>query len=374
MNMITNFAETISARFRIDDPADFRLHVVRLFRYLGIPALTLFSIDDLLAHRWDEAVFTLAILMVFFLTVRLDITVKQSTRIFRAAVGLLTANFLYLLAAKPDTHAGAMWMFLIPLPVALLFGFSEGTIWIAASDLAALAAMIFSPLHAGVSTEFIVRFGFAYTSLGILALITEFVRGQTQNLYIRKQRELLRLNEKYAGKALLDPLTDVYNREFLTEMLPGIISYSVEAKQPLSVIVCDLDDFKLVNDSHGHVAGDEVLKITAALLQQNLRSGNDNLVRFGGDEFIIFLRNTTLENAVRLADRLREKLTAKVMKEKGLTITCSFGATEMLETDLGSGRANAATRLIARADEFLYRAKSLGKDQVVYREPAKENG
>jgi diguanylate cyclase (GGDEF)-like protein len=361
INLIRNFL----SGFKIQRPEDFKLHTVRLFRVLGIPVLGYFAIADFLNGELDEAIFNLILLTAFIFSTRTDINPKISKIIYRVVVGLLAGNFIYVIATNPETYLVSMWMYLIPLPAALLFGVAEGMLWIVVSGVAAVLALSSSAGHDPVSTTYITRFGIIYLILGILSLAAEFVRKNTQDLYLNKQKELSDFNENISGKVMLDSLTGAYNRSFLTELLPGLLQFAHDGETPLTVLLCDIDQFKQVNDTYGHVHGDHVLKSAAELFMRNLRSATDNLVRYGGDEFLIVLRNAKLENAARLAERLRVKIENLNFQDSNLKITCSFGVAELTASDFEEDKKTASVQLIARADKCLYQAKHQGKNQVV---------
>ena len=210
-----------------------------------------------------------------------------------------------------------------------------------------------------------IRFGFIYMVLGLLALTAEYVRKSIQDLYLEKQNELLHFNENISEKVLLDSLTGAYNRGFLTELFPGLLQFASDADTPLTILLCDIDQFKVVNDLNGHVQGDRVLKTVAQLFIDNLRNATDNLVRYGGDEFMIVLRNAELEGAANLAERLRINIENLTFAEMDKGITCSFGVAELKPTDFEEEGELAAVQLVARADKCLYQAKHQGKNQVV---------
>ena len=132
---------------------------------------------------------------------------------------------------------------------------------------------------------------------------------------------------------LLDSLTGAYNRNFLTEIFPGLLQHANQTGTALTIVLCDIDQFKVENDSYGHVNGDHILKSTAEIFLGNLRSATDNLVRYGGDEFLIVLRNTQLDDAARLAERMRIKIENLQFPDIDQATTCSFGVAELSPTD-----------------------------------------
>ncbi|MGE0108327.1 MAG: PleD family two-component system response regulator [Bdellovibrionales bacterium] len=185
---------------------------------------------------------------------------------------------------------------------------------------------------------------------------------QQKQHYDRLKQKL----EQNLSLALIDPLTGAYNRRYLDMHLPALFARCSQGKRPLSVVSLDLDHFKAVNDTHGHAAGDVVLKETVNRLQTNLRA-SDLVVRMGGEEFSIILPETELEIARMAAERLRLAIaqTPIVVNEGGLTIdvSASFGVAA-----INHESNESAQKILDRADAALYRAKETGRNKVVIEE------
>ncbi len=156
-----------------------------------------------------------------------------------------------------------------------------------------------------------------------------------------------------------DPLTGLANRGSALAELQNRFGLSQRYGRPLSVVVCDLDHFKQVNDTYGHGAGDFVLHTFGERLIATLREA-DLAGRIGGEEFLMVLPETDLAGARPFAERLRKAIAATPIQlaSGGLTVTCSMGIAERTGDDLNAGQ------LLARADAALYRAKGGGRNQV----------
>lgn len=154
-----------------------------------------------------------------------------------------------------------------------------------------------------------------------------------------------------------DQLTGLYNRHKLQELFEFEKRQVLRYKTDLSIILMDLDSFKPVNDEYGHQAGDMVLKEIALILQSSLRS-SDVVARWGGEEFLITTPKTALNEAVKVANSLRQKIKSSLFSYVG-TMTASFGVAVFKEGD-------NLDQLIQRADRALYLAKESGKDNVKY--------
>lgn len=161
-------------------------------------------------------------------------------------------------------------------------------------------------------------------------------------------------------RAERDHLTGLYNRLALYRLLPRMLKRAQEQEKPLVVAMLDLDDFKRINDQHGHQAGDEVLRFVAGVIKRSLR--NDDLaVRFGGEEFVIVLPATDFTKAKIPLERIRAQIVAERMLPVGEGLTVSIGVAGY--TGQGPVELN---ELIRQADEAMYRAKELGKNRVVF--------
>lgn len=158
--------------------------------------------------------------------------------------------------------------------------------------------------------------------------------------------------------AAVDPLTNCYNRRALSKYLETDVAVARRYGHELSVVMIDIDDFKKINDTHGHGAGDRVLKEVSRVIAETVRK-SDFLARFGGEEFVLVLPETALYHAVQLAEKVRNAIDSRIFMIDGVAIrvTASFGV-----SDLRSG-ANTVG-LLREADEMLYRAKSRGKNRV----------
>lgn len=174
-----------------------------------------------------------------------------------------------------------------------------------------------------------------------------------------RTQELSVLVDEVRQLSQVDALTGAYNRRAMELRLPLDIERSVRYERPLSVIFIDIDHFKRINDQHGHGVGDAVLRDVAKRLQNGLRSNVDWMVRFGGEEFVIFLPETHLCQALEVANRLLEAMRQVPWKRNGLALdlTCSFGVTQFVQGD-------SMDSLLHRADSLLYQAKKEGRNRV----------
>ena len=171
------------------------------------------------------------------------------------------------------------------------------------------------------------------------------------------------LFDQVKSMAIRDALTGLYNYGYFKEALHYEVEKSRRYKTPLSLLFLDIDDFKQVNDTLGHLKGDKIMRQVAAILKQGIRQA-DLLCRYGGDEFVMLLSQTPPEQATILAERLRRRIAQSSMNrlEQALKVTVSIGVAGL--------RPEMSTEdLIKEADDAHYRAKQAGKNRVAGPEP-----
>lgn len=189
-------------------------------------------------------------------------------------------------------------------------------------------------------------------------------RLQTAQRILRLEQSLLAANDRNVLLSITDALTGTYNRRHLMAQLPKELERTRRYARPLSAVLCDIDNFKVVNDNHGHQVGDDVLVQFAALLQRAIRSDVDWIVRYGGEEFLVVLPEADFGAALAFAERIRKQLDASGVEAAGgtLPITASFGVTSYSGgTDQAESSMDA---VIAAADACLYRSKQAGRNCV----------
>lgn len=172
-----------------------------------------------------------------------------------------------------------------------------------------------------------------------------------------KMRILAEAHETISRLAATDEMTGLYNRRFFNENFAKAMSSAKRYHFAVSLIIADVDKFKLVNDTHGHSTGDQVLKLFADTMRSVTRT-EEVVARWGGEEFIILLSHTALEGASAVAERVRCTFAAQSCSVMSFEVTASFGVVEMHDGE-------DAEDMIRRADAALYRAKDEGRNRVV---------
>ena len=173
--------------------------------------------------------------------------------------------------------------------------------------------------------------------------------------------KLHELNKQLESLAITDGLTQLYNHRFFMESLSREFSRARRGSGALACLMADIDDFKKFNDTYGHQKGDEILFRVASILQGS-RRGSDMVARYGGEEFVLLLPDTKLDQAVKLAEKLRknvEQTSIKSEKKEKLTVTISIGAFAYTDNNIKDYR-----ELLNKVDQALYLAKEKGKNRV----------
>jgi diguanylate cyclase len=179
----------------------------------------------------------------------------------------------------------------------------------------------------------------------------------------RQEIEQLQQNlEVVRTESITDPLTTLANRKFFDVELGKAIAEAKQSGEPLTLLMCDIDHFKAFNDKFGHVTGDQVLRLVAMSMKQNVK-GRDIAARYGGEEFIVALPKTALPQGITVADHIRRAIMTKELTKRSSgehlgRVTISIGVALLRAADTPAA-------LIERADECLYAAKRSGRNRVI---------
>jgi diguanylate cyclase (GGDEF)-like protein len=198
------------------------------------------------------------------------------------------------------------------------------------------------------------------------------LRLELENRTKESEEKVMRFGaDLHALRALADTdgLTGLLNRRAFLPFAEDALSYFKRYQRPFSNLMFDIDHFKRVNDTYGHAVGDEVIRAVGASIQEEIRT-TDKVARFGGEEFVVLLRETDELVAARMADRLKRKIAALNVRSDGHTVkfTTSVGCA------VSDERSRDLEDIIQRADKALYTAKSAGRNRVrVYRESSTDS-
>ena len=202
----------------------------------------------------------------------------------------------------------------------------------------------------------------------VIGMVAQF-KDITERKYA--ENTLKEANERLERLSTSNGLTGVANRRCFDQTLQREWTRLQRTKDHLSLIMCDVDFFKLYNDAYGHQGGDDCLKSVAQALQDNARRGGDCVARYGGEEFAVIMPATEEKNAVYVADKIRQAVEKMAMAHSKSSVaphvTLSLGVATVVPDD-----PETPESLIKRADEALYRAKSSGRNRVVLWEPLQD--
>ncbi|MDD2321911.1 MAG: diguanylate cyclase [Geobacteraceae bacterium] len=192
------------------------------------------------------------------------------------------------------------------------------------------------------------------------------MRLKTADRILSLESSLKKSYEEIKALSVKDHLTKVYNRGYLDERLVHEVKRTFRFERPLSLIMFDLDHFKIINDTFGHAAGDQVLMESAWLMGISIRQEIDWIARYGGEEFVVVLPETILPGALVAAERLRARLAGHVVvvNDVEIRVTASFGVASFTPSSQKEDMTMAAT-LVEKADRCLYLAKKEGRNRVV---------
>lgn len=353
-----NGLTTVGCRSDHDEDTNRKIVVINLFAIVGMSITLILGIRALFHEQRTLGIvlFLSAFLFGLSKSVLIHSKLKHSHIIAPALLVIcLISLTIYLVISGGVANTGPLWIFVLP-PVAMFFaGVFYGVITIGLF-IALCSVILFTPndalLVASYSPEFKVRLLLAFATVTFLSAFYEHSR-QTSFTIIRD------ISEKFEHQALFDALTDLPNRRGIQKLIVHEISRAKRQKEDLTLILCDIDRFKQVNDKYGHDSGDIALMHVARLFSEAIRD-QDAVARWGGEEFLFVLPTTNENNGVMLAEKIRKTLanTPAELKETTLTITASFGVAQL---NLADGLDNA----LSLADKALYQAKEKGRNKVL---------
>lgn len=229
----------------------------------------------------------------------------------------------------------------------------------AAGLLAPVGLFIHSAVTGHGFDPFRLSLALAVGGMTIFAIVGRLI-GRRDDLLMERNRELATLSKQLRELATIDALTKIQNRRSFDERLKMELDRTRRYGVPCALVMIDLDHFKMVNDRHGHLAGDEVLRHIAVLLEAGKRSG-DVIARYGGEELVAILPHTEAPDAAAWAERARARIESQPTRfhSGAIVVTASFGVAS------ASPRRADAARLIEAADKALYAAKRRGGNAVI---------
>lgn len=336
----------------VDDSYRYYMQMVVFPMILGCVSLGMFTMN-MITHK---ALLAAATLIFGIESLLIAIMVRIQKRTSGFAYVLYSVNvlalFTYFLITGGTAGFSPMWICILPMCGFMLFGLKKGTIVCSIMFLITVFLLDTPPGQCLVmydfTSEFKMRFPVVYLSCFILGFIFEWIRGTT-NI------SLMQMREQYRNGMVTDSLTNLHNRYWIESITDRLMS-SLERGETLGIIIFDIDRFKSINDKYGHIFGDKVLRVLAAKVREIT---DENLCRWGGEEFIYFAIGLKEDAFSLLAEKIRvmaENMTIEGCKDK---ITVSVGAVFCDKRDADM------TELIREADNALYKAKEQGRNCTV---------
>ncbi|MEH6712320.1 MAG: GGDEF domain-containing protein [Paraglaciecola polaris] len=341
-----------------------QIQVTNLFGFIGYTITFILGISALqrsdFSHNEDLYLgIVLLIASVLFFLSRIILKHFQSKNGYTFSANLVTyalmVLMLYLVITGGVKSTGPLWIYIVP-PVVLFFGgLKRGLIYVGLFAVAVIVVMWYpnnTMLLAHYSDEFKSRLIYSFITVGMLFVFYEYSRQRSFKI-------LQELSQRFEKQARLDPLSGLQNRRGMLEKLEYEHQRTLRHTKNMTIMMCDIDNFKRVNDEFGHDAGDQVIKEVGQLFAKGLRK-QDTVARWGGEEFLFLLPETTQEQAFILAEKLRIKVADSeyVFGSTRLSVTVSIGIYQMHPQD-------SLDHAISRADTNLYRAKTHGRNCTV---------
>jgi diguanylate cyclase (GGDEF)-like protein len=331
-----------------------RMILIYMGMSIGCAVLIIMAVYNNMLEKYTLVAMNCSVagLLVFLMA---HLHIKKNVRVTAVVTTMITWTFfLWLLIYGGTNNSTFVWCYTFPLYANFLIGVRRGTIASVLMCLAFIAYFLFDsnfPNLAQYTIDLKIRFALAYLVLVSFAYMSE-------NMRVKAQAELKNVNDNFSELAIkneklekvssIDPLTGLNNRMKIDEVLDSEIKLAICSCRTMSLVIIDLDFFKEVNDTYGHLVGDKVLCEFARFLEGNVRD-SDTVGRWGGEEFVVISPATSGDQGMAIAEKLRSNLTQTDFTKVG-RITASFGVTEFHEDD-------SIDSFIKRADEALYSAK-----------------
>ncbi len=322
--------------------------------YLGIIFLSLFGIKSILSgsdiYGYGLLTFALstALSLAYYKTSGSDVIHKSYLTVS------FTLLYLYLLATGGQENTGLLWCYAYPLLIFTFIGLKRGLAYLVFIVICSII-ILYAPDHPLVTHSYSdntrSRFVGSMFFISLMSFLLELERERAYEGMKRAHSQL----EKYA---ITDELTGLYNRRGINKKIQYELQRSRRENSEVTVILCDADLFKNINDKYGHDVGDTALKLLASLFKSGLRA-TDYAGRWGGEEFALVLPNTPVQEGFMLAERIRQKIADCHLKHENIDIKLS------ISSGISSSRYfDEYDELIKAIDVSLYRAKKAGRNRT----------
>jgi diguanylate cyclase (GGDEF)-like protein len=374
---LLRFPQPLEARFRQDSVATQREISTRM-GIVGILLFDIFLIGDYILY--PSRIWHCVVIRVFLFTPCAALAIfigkrYRGTRLHEISrvLALAFAGFCALAAGSSATGRSSVFT---ELNLILVLSLGNLAMRMRIPQLLTLNLLwltenaVYLSRFARLDRSFRVGCFFIYIAFGVTTLIAAWqIEREQRRIFLLMQRDELRAaqlaihNRDLEQLSVLDPLTEVANRRYLEVYLDDLWRALAKRNDAvLSLVMADIDHFKQINDTHGHLFGDRMLKLVTSALSAGVRP-TDLVARFGGEEFVIVLPNLSQESAARIAERISLELRSTPIAEPGqsapiaITISCGVAATRVFH-------GTTPQQLLEQADRALYEAKNAGRDRV----------
>ena len=329
-------------------------HVFSLFALVGMSITGVMGFIALFNRNFILAASLFIASSIFFAgyyAYKKNNNVKLSSAIVLYSLYIL---MFYLIFTGGVENTGPLWVFIVAPVSVFIQGLKRGLIDIAIFVIMSITIMLI-PIdiiaHAAFSTEFKLRLLYSFLTVTFLSALYEYSREQSY-------KQALALSDKYQKLANFDPLTQLSNRRDALFILKREQVRALRNKDPLSIILCDVDYFKKINDKYGHNAGDAVLIDLAKIFTKSMRE-QDCVARWGGEEFLFILPQTEAKSANIFAEKIQKILQNHIVNHENekISVKVSMGIEQFKDNQTIDDAIN-------NADKRLYQAKNAGRNQI----------
>jgi len=372
MRLLSNIYGKSSELINTGLQDDFTYNEKRYLQFSNLAALVTFfaAFNGILIYIYavvylpsgEQSLFQLLISLVLVISTLLVIYLNKKYYYETAKELLLLAPLVVIttlaLCAQKET-GDYLYFFLAPVGIFFFLGLNRKSyIWVATTFLILLLTLYYQAnypplIPVSKATENINYIVTLINIFVILTILTSFLIRTNKNM----EKQLTELMET-------DHLTGLYNRRKYSIHSEQLYHAAKNEKLPLSILIFDIDHFKAYNDTYGHLCGDGALKLIAEILNKHIKNEKDHMFRFGGEEFVAILTNTSLEKAVQLAQKIQADILNEAIEHKTSSthdcMTCSVG----IASEIPNNNVHYS-ELFEKADKNLYLAKDQGRNRIV---------
>jgi diguanylate cyclase (GGDEF)-like protein len=352
----------------LESPTEYQNHLVVLLAIFSMPVLLFFTIFEIFIDKEiTEGLVNLVNLIIFVILFILRIRQFERKWLYRIGAATITINFVSGVFYSPALFSNIVWIFVLPLPFVLLFGLRVGLVWMTITGIFSIVGILYNPhLSEGSLFGFIFSFFMSFSIQCVVASLSENVRRRgfeqavaAQDTLQSQLQEIEVLQTELEHQLTIDSLTGLYNRRLLDDVLERELARAKRKGHPVCLVLVDIDNFKSVNDTHGHQTGDLILIEMAKLIKTNIRK-SDVGCRWGGDEFIMLFPECTIQDAHRRTQEFSKKImnTEFVSHGERIYLTLSIGLACYPD------HAQTAEQMLRAADHAMYSAKS-NQNQII---------